>query len=129
MDKEKVTILIADDEKPLRDALIAHLSANGFGTFSAGDGEQCVSIATESLPDLILLDIEMPKMNGYEVIERLRANVKTKEIPIILLTNVESYDMIAYSVDLGVSDYLIKSEMQLTDVVDTIRGKLGIKTG
>ncbi|MGH7741048.1 MAG: response regulator, partial [Candidatus Eiseniibacteriota bacterium] len=80
----KQTILVAEDEPHLREVLRFQLEAAGYIVLEARDGQQALDVATETLPDLLLLDVMMPHLNGYEVCQLLRAEYATRHIPIIM---------------------------------------------
>ena len=117
-------ILIAEDEPTLNKALTEFLTEDGFDVLNVFDGEETVKIARESKPDLILLDIILPKKDGYEVLDELKRDEKTTKIPIILLTNLESAENIQKAFDKGATTYLVKSNYKLEDVVKKIKETL-----
>ncbi len=103
--EEKKTILIVDDEKPIVDILVYNLQKEGYNTLEAGDGVTAVDIALEQKPDLILLDIMLPKMDGLAVCKRIRHSLN---IPILMLTaKDEEIDKIL-GLELGADDYITK---------------------
>ena len=103
--KEKKTILIVDDEKPIMDILVYNLKKEGYDTLEAGDGQTAVNIALEQKPDLILLDIMLPGMDGLTVCKKIR---NTLNIPIIMLSaKDEEIDKIL-GLELGADDYITK---------------------
>ena len=104
-EKPKRTILIVDDEKPIVDILVYNLQKEGYETLEANDGEEGVRIALEKKPDLILLDIMLPKMDGLAVCKRIRHNLN---IPILMLSaKDEEIDKIL-GLELGADDYVTK---------------------
>ena len=105
------------------------LSEEGYEVFSALDGEAGVTLAKEKTPDLILLDLVLPKMMGFEVLEQLRGDEKTKDIPIIVLTNLESIQDVQRATDLGATTYLVKSNYDLEEVVQKVKKELGDNEG
>jgi len=117
-------ILIAEDEPTLNRALSEFLTEEGFEVLAVFDGEEAVSQAKAKKPDLILLDIILPKKDGYEVLDDLKADEKTKKIPIILLTNLESAENIQKAFDKGAKTYLVKSNYKLEEVVNKIKETL-----
>jgi DNA-binding response OmpR family regulator len=117
-------ILIIEDEAILQKAVIEYLTADGFGTIGAFDGEQGLKLAKSELPDLIILDIILPKVDGYKVLEELKKDESTKKIPIIALTNLESMENIQKAFEQGVNSYLIKADYKLEDVAAKIRETL-----
>ena len=103
--KSKKTILIVDDEKPIVDILVYNLQKEGYETLEANDGELAVSLALEKKPDLILLDIMLPKMDGLAVCKRIR---HTLNVPILMLSaKDEEIDKIL-GLELGADDYVTK---------------------
>ena len=105
MDENKKTILIVDDEKTIVDMLVYNLQKEGYNTLEAGDGEQAVNIALEQKPDLVLLDIMLPKMDGLTVCKRIRQSLS---IPILMLSaKDEEIDKIL-GLELGADDYITK---------------------
>jgi len=122
----KKKILIVEDESTLQKALTEFLTEEGFEVLSALDGEIGMELAKKEKPDLVLLDIILPKKDGYEVLEGLKGNDETKAIPVILLTNLESPEDIDRAFEKGASTYLVKSNYKLEEVVEKIKETLGM---
>jgi len=101
-------ILIADDNEQNRELLEAYLSDEGHEIWMAVDGQQTVEMAQEKLPDLVLLDIMMPKLSGYEVCQRLKSEEKTRRIPVLMVTALREMGDIQKAVDAGADDFLTK---------------------
>jgi CheY-like chemotaxis protein len=118
-------ILIVEDEPILNKALTEFLTEEGFSVLNAFDGEEAIELTKTKKPDLILLDIILPKKDGYEVLDELRADEKTTKIPIILLTNLESAENIQKAFDRGATTYLVKSNYKLEDIIKKIKEVLG----
>ena len=104
----KPKILIVDDEEDVREYLTRLLARRNFKTISASSGKECLKTAAQERPDLILLDILMPEMNGYTVLASLRSDEATQGIPVIMLTAKRESDSIFESMNLGSTDYLMK---------------------
>ena len=121
---DKKNILIVEDEATLHKALLDYLTMEGFNCLSAMDGEMAVELARNKKPDLIILDIILPRKDGYEVLEELKKDSKTKEIPVIVLTNLESPEDIQKAFDRGAKTYLVKSDFKLEEVVKKIKENL-----
>jgi DNA-binding response OmpR family regulator len=117
-------ILIVEDEATLRKTMSEYLLAEKFETIEAPDGESGLEEAKRQTPDLILLDIILPKKNGFEVLEELKKNEKTKKIPVILLTNLESTEDIEKAFEKGAVTYLVKSDYRLEDIIKKIKETL-----
>jgi DNA-binding response OmpR family regulator len=121
---EKKKILVVEDEMALSQTLTEFLISENFEVLSAQDGEAGVKIAKAKKPDLVLLDIILPKKDGYEVLEDLKNDDLTKNIPVILLTNLESAQDIQKAFDKGATTYLVKSAYKMQDVVKKIKETL-----
>src|SRR3989344_8676568 len=113
-------VLIVEDEVKIAGLLKQKLEKEEFEVLMAGDGEEGVNLATKKIPDIILLDLILPKMNGVEVLERLEADEKTKSIPVIILTNLDSGDELI-SDRSNVYDFLVKTNWTLEDVVKKVK--------
>ena len=122
---EKKNILVVEDDKSLRGALNDRLTKEGFGVIQARNGEEGLFIALDKKPDLILLDIVMPKMDGITMLDKLRGNEQGKDIPVIMLTNLEDTDNIGSVIEKGITNYLVKSNWKIDEVVDKIEKVLG----
>jgi diguanylate cyclase (GGDEF)-like protein len=104
----KPTILVVDDELHLRELLRFQLEAAGFDVLQGGDGKEGLALATERRPDLVLLDVMMPDMDGYEVLARLRGSFATKHVPVIMLTaRTDVRDKVS-GLEIGANDYVTK---------------------
>ena len=119
------TILFIEDEGTLQKTLGDVLSKEGYKILAALDGEVGARLAKEKTPDLILLDLVLPKMTGLEVLKKLRGDEETKDIPVIVLTNSEDMQDIQQVMDLGATTYLVKSNYELQEVVQKIKTALG----
>ncbi len=124
---KKYKILIIEDESSLQASLKEFLSLENFETIGAFNGEEGVELAIKECPDLILLDIILPKKNGFEVLEEIKKNEKTKKIPVILLTNLESPDDVTKAFEMGVTTYLVKSSYSLEDIVKKIKETINVE--
>ena len=117
-------ILIIEDEETLQKALSEYLKQEKFDIINAMDGESGVEMAFFEKPDLIILDIILPKKDGFQVLDEVKGNEETKRIPVILLTNLESMEDIQKAFDKGATTYLVKSEYKLEDIVKKINETL-----
>lgn len=120
------TILIVEDELPLLKILTDKLSSEGFTIIGAKDGKEGLELALKEVPNLILLDIVMPNMDGMEMLRRLRINSIGEKIPVILLTNIGETSTILEAKEFNIETYLIKSNFKLEDVVKIVKEKLGV---
>lgn len=117
-------ILFIEDEPTLQKAINKFLENEGYEALSAIDGELGISMAKKILPDLILLDLILPKMNGFEVIKELKKDESTKNIPIIVLTNLEGSVDVEKAISLGAKDYLVKANYELKEIAEKINKTL-----
>jgi len=120
-----IKILLIEDDPFLLSMYSIKFEAEGFVVITADDGEKGLEAAKSADSDIILLDILMPKMNGFEVLEKLKADDRTRKIPIILLTNLNQKDEIEKGLILGADDYLIKAHFMPSEVVTRIKKILG----
>ena len=104
----KKKVLIVDDTKDILLVVSRRLESWGYEPFTAESGEEGLRIVEEHLPDLVLLDIMMPKMKGRDMCARLKSNPKTQHIPVIFLTALGLADHIKAGLDLGADDYIVK---------------------
>jgi DNA-binding response OmpR family regulator len=123
---KKYKILIIEDETALQDSLKEFLSMENFETASAFNGEEGIEMIRKENPDLILLDIVLPKKNGFEVLEEIKKDKKISKIPVILLTNLESAEDINRAFEFGVTQYLIKSSYALEEITKKIKETIGL---
>lgn len=117
-------ILFIEDESALQKTVGATLIQEGFEVLSALDGEIGIRLAKEKIPDLVLVDLVLPKKDGFEVLEELKKADETKNIPVIVLTNIEDMKGIQKAIDLGATTYLVKSNYRLDEIVEKIKGVL-----
>ncbi len=118
-------ILFVEDEATLQEAFGGFLRQAGYKVISALDGEIGLRLAVTEKPDLILLDIVLPKYNGFEVLEKLKADKKTENIPVIVLTNMERMEDINKAIELGAKTYLVKTQYELGEVIEKIKKIIG----
>lgn len=121
-------ILFIDDDNFLRKVYQSELGDRGYEVILADDGEEGLEKAKISDPDLIILDMIMPKKNGFEVLMELQEDEKTKNIPVIILSNLGQKDDVKKGLDLGAVDYLVKDDITLTTIMEKIEQYLHSKT-
>jgi DNA-binding response OmpR family regulator len=122
----KELILVVDDEPAIRDLLSMVLREQGYRVISAGDGEEALTVAISQKPDLILLDINMPKLDGMATCAKLRINAVTHNIPVIFLTAYNSHDRLEQAIDMGANDFLGKP-INLVELGVRVRAMLRTK--
>ena len=118
-------ILLVEDDKSLREIYSVRLLAEGYTLISSGDGEEALAAAIGEKPDLIISDVMMPKISGFEMLDLLRSNDATKNIPVIMLTALSSEQQRDRGNRLGADRYLIKSQVGIEDIVRTVHEVLG----
>jgi len=114
-------ILFVEDEPTLQKTLGRALEQEGFEVQSALDGQSALALVKRIKPDIILLDLILPKVDGFEVLKNLKADSGTKDIPVIVLTNLESPQDIEKAISEGATSYLVKANYELGDVVKKIK--------
>lgn len=125
MDQKK-RILLVEDDTALADVYQARLELEGFDVKQVNNGEDALSAAIEFHPDLILLDAMMPKISGFDVLDILRNTPETLNIRVIMLTALSQPKDKERAESLGVDEYLVKSQVVISDVVDRVKHHLGI---
>ncbi len=118
------TVLLVEDDRFLRRAAEATLKQAGFVVATAADGEEALRQASASRPDVVLLDLIMPKVQGFEVLRRLKQDEATARIPVIVLSNLGQDSDVRQALDLGAVAYLVKSNLSLQDLVKKGRAVL-----
>lgn len=117
-------ILFVEDEESLQRAATNMLEQKGYQTVKALNGEAGLSLAKQENPDLILLDLVLPRKSGFEVLAELKSDPATKNIPIIVLTNLEGSADVEKALSLGATTYLVKANYNLEDVLVKIESVL-----
>ena len=120
---EKITVLVVEDEAHIRRVLEYNLKLDGFEVYLAEDGAAGLKFATEKRPDVILLDWLMPVMNGLQVLEKLKNESRTENIPVFMLTAKGMLNDVTQALDIGADDYITKP-FNPTQLGKTIREKL-----
>ncbi len=118
-------ILLVEDDKSLREIYGVRLMAEGYEIVSAGDGEEALAMAIKERPDLIVSDVMMPKISGFDMLDILRSTTETKDVKVIMMTALSSEDQRARGEALGADRYLVKSQVGIEDVVRTVHDVLG----
>ena len=122
---KKSSILLVEDDEFLAELYATKLNLEGFDVSLAVDGEKGLKMVKEKKPDLILLDIILPKMDGFELLKTLKNDKALKDIPVILLTNLSQKDEVKKGLELGAQDYLIKAHFMPSEVVKKIKKTIG----
>lgn len=118
-------ILLVEDDKSLREIYGVRLLAEGYDIVSAGDGEEALAMAIKERPTLIISDVMMPKISGFDMLDILRSTTETKDIKVIMMTALSSEDQRERGEALGADQYLVKSQVGIEDVVRSVHEVLG----
>ncbi len=121
MPKNNTKVLVAEDDKFLVKAFAAKLAKDGFDVIVAGNGNEAITEAKKNKPDIILLDLIMPQKNGFDALYELKQNEETKDIPVIITSNLSQEIDIKRGKDLGADDYLVKSDTPIQEIIAKIK--------
>lgn len=116
-----IKILLVEDDSNLREIYGARLEAEGYKIFSANDGEEALAVAVKEHPDLIITDIMMPKISGFDMLDILRSTPETKDVKVIVMTALSQDEDKQRGKDLGADYYIVKSQVTLDDVVRVVQ--------
>lgn len=114
-------IVCAEDDKLMSESLVQGFKDAGFEAHPAMDGEEAIAKIKEVKPDIVLLDIMMPKLDGIGAVWELKADAETEKIPVVMLTNLSDPDTISKIMEAGVTDYLLKSEQSIDQIVAKVK--------
>lgn len=118
-------IMLVEDDNSLREIYSIRLTAEGYTIVSAGDGEEALAVAVRERPDLVISDVMMPKISGFDMLDILRSTPETKDIKVIMMTALSSEDQRERGESLGADRYLVKSQVGIEDVVNAVHDVLG----
>lgn len=118
-------VMVVEDDASLREIYGIRIAAEGYEVVSAGDGEEALAVAVREKPDLILADIMMPKISGFDMLDILRATPETAKIKVVMMTALSGEEQRKRGEQLGADRYLVKSQVGIEDVVKVIHEVLG----
>ena len=124
MNDQPRRILVAEDDRFLRKAAEMALKRRGYTVLTAADGEEALRTAQRALPDLVLLDLIMPKLNGFDVLQALKKDAPTAHIPVIILSNLGQERDVQQAMEAGAAAYLIKGDLSLQSLVERVEEAL-----
>jgi CheY-like chemotaxis protein len=110
IDADEVRVLLVEDDAALAQMYRVKLERDGYTVQVAGDGEEALGLLERELPDLIFLDVRLPRMDGLTFLERLRAGDRTRDIPVVIVSNYSEEELVSRGLQLGALEYLIKSQ-------------------
>jgi len=122
---KKIVLIVEDDEMLLRALYLAFLHS-GLTIATATDGETALRMTERLKPDIVLLDLLLPKMSGFEYLQAIKANLTLKSTPVIILSNLGDKDDMEKAKTLGAADYFIKADTNLSALFDKVKEKLGV---
>ena len=114
-------ILVVEDDPFVSNLLIKNLLSAGYSVINAVDGQKALTMLETERPQVILLDLLLPGLDGFEVLKKIKANPETSKIPVFILSNLGSQDDINKALQLGATDYIIKANFTLTEIVERIK--------
>jgi two-component system, OmpR family, alkaline phosphatase synthesis response regulator PhoP len=120
MGQQSKSILLVEDDRFLRKAAEATLRRHGFTVRTAADGEEALQRVRDEAPDLVLLDLIMPKLQGFEVLRILKQDPATKQIPVVVLSNLGQESDVQQALQSGAAAYFIKANLSLQDLVTQV---------
>ena len=120
-------VLIIEDDKFLRDLIFQKLAKEGFKTLGAVDGEEGLKLASTEVPHLILLDLLLPGVDGFEVLKRLKADKKTSSVPVVVLSNLGQKEDIDRAMKDGAEDFMVKAHFTPSEIIAKIRSIIQAK--
>jgi len=122
-------VLVAEDDRFLRRAAEATLRRHGFNVVTACDGEEALRLARQEFPDIILLDLIMPKLQGFDVLRELKQDPTTSSIPVIILSNLGQEQDSKVATEMGAVDYWVKANIGPGEMAKRVEALLGAKEG
>ena len=120
-------VMVVEDDASLREIYSIRITAEGYDVVSAGDGEEALAVAVREKPELILSDVMMPKISGFDMLDILRSTPETANIKVIMMTALSADDQRERGERLGANRYLVKSQVGIEDVINAIHEVLGDK--
>ncbi len=117
----KLKVLVVEDDKFLQKVLVTKFAAEGFDVRAASDGEEALKQMLPDSPSMVVLDLIIPKLNGFEVLAEMRTNPKMKDIPVVVLSNLGQEEDVNRARQLGAIEFLVKSNLSIQEVVQKIK--------
>jgi CheY-like chemotaxis protein len=122
---ENVHVLFVEDDPTVAEMYKLRLELDGYQVAVASDGEEAIRMATARVPDLIFLDIRLPKLDGLAVLEQLRMEERTKQVPVVILSNYSERELVERGLKLGALEYLVKSQTTPAKLAGSLENWLG----
>lgn len=118
---EKLKVVLVEDDKFLQKILVTKFTKEGFDVRASSDAEQGLQMILTEAPDIVLLDLILPRMSGFDLLTELKANGKTKKIPVVILSNLGQEEDINRAKSLGALDFLVKADISINEVVQKVK--------
>jgi CheY-like chemotaxis protein len=115
------TVMVVDDMPVVRETVAKLLKHEGFDTVCAANGQEALDAVRQAPPDLVLLDVMMPVMDGMQFLEQLRADPKIRDIPVIVMTAFSDDEWQRRALQLGISEYLVKARCSISEMINSVR--------
>ena len=117
----KLKVLVVEDDQFLQKILLLKFAAEGFEVSGAADGEEALKRILAEAPNIVLLDLILPKMNGFDVLTEIRTNPQTRQLPVVVLSNLGQEEDIRRARNLGALDFLVKSDVSIQEIVQRVK--------
>ncbi|MBU0706777.1 response regulator [Patescibacteria group bacterium] len=117
---KQIKVLIVEDEEIISKALATKLGKNKFNITLAMDGATGLELAKKEMPDIVLLDLIMPKMSGFEVLEKIKKDPATNKIPVVILSNLDDSSYLKKGIEAGAAEYMVKTRTNLEEIIAKI---------
>jgi PleD family two-component response regulator len=124
-EKDKPFVLVIEDDKFLRELLVRKLGSEGFEVQNAIEAQAAFTILAERKPKIILLDLILPGIDGFEILARIKADQKIADVPVIILSNLGQKEDLDKAMSLGAQDFMVKANFTLDEIVTKVRGIVG----
>ena len=118
---KKIKIVLIEDDEILSKVIDEELESSGFDVIKSFDGIDGLEVVKDKKPDLILLDLVLPKMHGFDVLSELKDDPSTKDIPVIILTMLGGDEDVKKGISLGAEDYIVKSQHAVGEIIDKVK--------
>lgn len=118
-------VLLVEDDSFIASSILAALEQGGFDTVLAPNGEQALASLAERIPDIVLLDLILPQMSGFDILKHIKEDPKTRQVPVVIFSNLGSPEDIEKGMSLGAKTYLVKAMLTPTEVVEKVKSMIG----
>jgi len=117
----KIKVVLVEDDKFLQKILVTKFAKEGFDVRAASDGEEGLRLIVEDPPNIVLLDLILPKMTGYDVLTEIKANSKISHVPVVVLSNLGQEEDMTRAKSLGATEFMVKADISINAVVQKVK--------